>query len=192
MTRTPLRLLVLAVTSVLAVLVLTVPAQAAAAPYCGITWGSLPKQGATTGPVPGAMLSNVRAGRQGCYDRLVLDIRDTTEVGSWRVEYVGRVTEDPSGRAVPLRGGALLQVVVGASDHTDPGTPSYTPANRRELVDVAGFSTFRQVAWAGSFEGVTSVGLGVRARLPFRVLTLSGPPGSGSGIRVVIDVARRW
>jgi hypothetical protein len=52
------------------------------------------------------------------------------------------------------------------------------------LVNVTGFSTFRQVAWAGSFEGQTTVGLGVRARLPFRVFTLPG--------RVVVDVAHVW
>jgi hypothetical protein len=51
-------------------------------------------------------------------------------------------------------------------------------------VNVSGYRTFRQVAWAGSFEGVTTVGLGTRARLPFRVFTLPG--------RVVVDVAHRW
>jgi hypothetical protein len=45
------------------------------------------------------------------------------------------------------------------------------------------------VASAGSFEGVTNVGLGLRARLPFRVFTLSGP---GSTTRLVIDVAHAW
>jgi hypothetical protein len=62
----------------------------------------------------------------------------------------------------------------------------------RELVPVTGFSTFRQVASAGSFEGVTSIGLGVRARLPFRVFTVTGIPGSANGVRVVVDVAHRW
>ena len=38
--------------------------------------------------------------------------------------------------------------------------------------------TFRQVAWAGSFEGQTTLALGVRARLPFRVFTLAGTPQS--------------
>ena len=45
------------------------------------------------------------------------------------------------------------------------------------------------MTWAGSFEGRTSLGLGVRARLPFRVFSLAGP---GDGSRVVIDVAHRW
>jgi hypothetical protein len=45
------------------------------------------------------------------------------------------------------------------------------------------------VAWAGSFEGQTTLGFGVRARLPYRVLTLAG---QGQGTRLVIDIAPRW
>jgi len=56
-------------------------------------------------------------------------------------------------------------------------------------VNVSGYTTFRQVAYDGSFEGLTSFGLGVRAKLPFRVFVLAGP---GSGSRVVVDVAPRW
>jgi hypothetical protein len=51
-------------------------------------------------------------------------------------------------------------------------------------VNVSGYRTFRQVAWAGSFEGQTNIGLGVRARLPFRVFTMPG--------RLVVDVAHLW
>ena len=54
---------------------------------------------------------------------------------------------------------------------------------------MSGYRTFRQVAYAGSFEGQTTIGLGVRARLPFRVFTLAGP---GSNTRLVIDVAHTW
>jgi hypothetical protein len=50
-------------------------------------------------------------------------------------------------------------------------------------------ATFRQVVFDGTFEGQTQIGLGVRARLPFRVFTLAGP---GGGSRLVIDVAHRW
>ena len=188
MTRNPLRLLVLLAVS-LTVIALAVPAsQAAAAPYCGIPWGSTAKQGPSwSDPAAGQTLTNVRACRHACYDRLVLDIRGSAP-RSWRVAYVAGVTEDPTGNPVPLRGGAYLQVVVGAADHDTAGRQTYRPANRRELANVAGFSTFRQVAWAGSFEGLTSAGLGVRARLPFRVFTLS----DGGTSRLVVDVAHRW
>lgn len=63
------------------------------------------------------------------------------------------------------------------------------PRSRKDLVGVNGWDTFRQVAWAGSFEGQTTIGLGVRARLPFRVFVLDGPSG---GSRLVIDVAHFW
>ncbi|MDF2144717.1 hypothetical protein [Knoellia sp. p5-6-4] len=42
--------------------------------------------------------------------------------------------------------------------------------------------------WDSSFEGDTQLGLGVRARLPFRVSTLQDAMTS----RLVIDVAHRW
>ena len=168
------------------------PAGASTSPYCGITWGSLPEDSGAAQPIHGALLSNVRAGQQSCYDRLVLDIRGPVDAASWRVQYVSQVVQDPSGRPVPLRGGAFLQISVGASDHTDAGVPVYRPADRNELVAVGGFRTFRQVAWAGSSEGISQIGLGVRARLPFRVFALPGIPGSPNGTRVVVDVAHAW
>jgi hypothetical protein len=45
------------------------------------------------------------------------------------------------------------------------------------------------VAWGGSFEGYTTIGVGVRARRPFRVF---GLPGPDTGSRLVIDIAHRW
>jgi hypothetical protein len=57
---------------------------------------------------------------------------------------------------------------------------------------VSGYPTFRQVAWAGSYEGSTTMALGVRARLPFRVFPLPGTPQSDDGPRLVIDVAHAW
>ncbi|HLM06530.1 MAG TPA: hypothetical protein VK402_15225 [Blastococcus sp.] len=187
MSRTPVRLLVLALTAAIATFVL--PATAHAAPYCGITWGSLDKQTASL-PAGGDPLVNVRAGRNTCYDRLVLDVRGAVQ--SWHVRYVSGVTNDPVGNPVPLRGGAFLEIVAGAQDHDAAGRQTYDLSDRPELVNVTGFTTFRQVAGAGSFEGVSSIGLGVRARLPFRVFTLAGIPGSSSGTRLVIDVAHRW
>jgi hypothetical protein len=155
-------------------------ATAAAAPYCGITWGSLARTaGATTMP----QLTNVRAGRHDCYDRLVLDVRGGAGTGYW-VNYVTNVTADGSGHVVPVRGGAKLSIIAQAPSYDQDGVPTYTFANHKELVNVSGYRTFRQVAWAGSFEGNTTVGLGVRARLPFRVFTLPG--------KLVIDVAHAW
>ncbi len=96
--------------------------------------------------------------------------------------------QDGSGFLVPLRGNAFLRVFT-ARAYDDNGKSTYNPANKNELTNVTGYQTFRQLADAGSFEGRTTLGLGVRARLPFRVFTLDGP---GTGSRLVIDVAHHW
>ena len=54
---------------------------------------------------------------------------------------------------------------------------------------MASYSTFREVAYGGSFEGYTTIGLGVRARPPMRVFPLPGP---ANGDRFVVDVAHHW
>jgi hypothetical protein len=155
--------------------------------YCGITWGSLTKANAvshTTGT-----LTNVRSGRHTCFDRLVLDVAKVPRSLSYNVRYVSTVRQEGSGKAVPLKGDADLRIILRAPAYDSDGDPTYTPRSRKNLVDVSGYSTFRQVAWAGSFEGQTTIGLGVRARLPMRVFVLDGP---GNGARLVIDVAHRW
>ncbi len=164
---------------------MAVAGSATATPYCGITWGSLPKtaSGMTTAPV-----TNVRAGKQTCADRLVIDLRGP--VKGYNVRYVSQIIADGSGAVIPVRGGAKLQIAVNAPAYDiNTGALTYNPANPNELVNVTGWTTFRQVVWAGTFEGYTSLGLGVRAQLPFQVFTLAGP---GSGSRLVIDVANRW
>jgi hypothetical protein len=45
---------------------------ASAAPYCDITWGSLPKTAADTSAAV-ETLNNIRTGRHDCYDRMVID-----------------------------------------------------------------------------------------------------------------------
>lgn len=163
---------------------LIVPGSAnAAAPYCGITWGSGPKYSKT---YTGDVITDVRSGRHACFDRLVVDLRGG-DVPGYRVAYTA-VREQGSGKAVPLRGAADLRIIVHAPAYED-GKATYVPTNRKEVVDVSGYRTFRQVAWAGSFEGQTTIGLGVRARLPHRVFVLDGP---GNHTRVVVDVAHRW
>ena len=84
-----------------------------------------------------------------------------------------------------LRGGAQLQVVV-----TAPPVPTdawFRPDGT--LLDTREHRTFRELAWGGGGPDRSQFDLGVRARLPFRVTTLTGP---GAGSRVVVDVAHRW
>jgi hypothetical protein len=152
------------------------PAQASAA-GCSTPFGSLPKEqpGMGTGEI-----DSLRVGRHECFDRLVVQV-DGPAAG-WRAEYVPQVTADGSGNVVPVAGGARIQFVVRH--------PAFSlgPVGR-SLANVAGFQTLRDVRNAGSFEGQTTIGVGVRARLPFRVFTLAGPGGQS---RIVLDVAHRW
>ncbi|MGW7681106.1 AMIN-like domain-containing (lipo)protein [Kribbella sp. NPDC054772] len=111
---------------------------------------------ATTSPTS---VANIRTGRHDCFDRLVVDLAGGSS--GYDVRYVRTVSEDGSGRLVPLRGGARLQIVVRApSYNVNTGQATYAPRNRQELTTVAGYRTFRQVAFAGSFEGQTNFGLG--------------------------------
>ena len=174
------------------VLTVAPAATAGAAPYCGITWGSLQKQDLdhTT-----AHITNLRAGRHDCFDRLVVDLGPPAaglpgpQDEGFTVRYVSQVLDDPSGAPVALAGGAFLEIVVNARALADDFEPTYSPANPAQAVAVGGFRTLRQVAFLGTHEAQTQIGLGVRARLPFRVFVLDGP---GGGSRVVIDVAHQW
>jgi hypothetical protein len=152
----------------------------AATTACRTAWGSLPE---TSPSVRTSEITDVRTGTHACFDRLVVDLAGRGD--GYSVRYVDEVRADGSGNLVPLRGGARLEVVV-----VEPVTSTdafFLPNG--ELADVRGYPTFRHLAWAGSFEGQTTLGLGVRARLPFRVALLAGP---GGGSRVVLDVAHRW
>ncbi|MGX1128756.1 hypothetical protein RKD49_000946 [Streptomyces glaucescens] len=150
---------------------------------CPTGWGSGTKtdDSATTAPV-----TNIRAGRHECFDRLVVDIPGGGTVG-YRVGYVDRLYQDGSGTPIPVGGGAILEVRVAAPAY-DPetGAPTYPARAGQSLpgVDLTGYRTFRDARFAGSFEGDTQVGLGVRARLPFRVTQLAD--------RVIVDVAHNW
>ncbi|WP_427173627.1 AMIN-like domain-containing (lipo)protein [Arthrobacter sp. 92] len=159
-------------------------APAVAAPYCGLVWGSLAKSDAA---MSSAQVTNVRTGQHYCFDRLVIDLNGP--VKGYTVRYVPAVVQDGSGLPIPLRGRAFMQITVNAPAYDTSGSATYNPADKNELSNVSGYQTFRQVAWAGSFEGYTSLGLGVRGRLPFRVFALDGP---GAGSRLVVDVAHFW
>lgn len=175
-------LAVLAITVATFGLTMSLPAgQATAAPYCGITWGSLPKNAGGSSTAP---LNGIRTGRHDCYDRMVLDF--SGPASGYQVEYVTNVYTDGSGQLVPLNGGAKLQIVALAPAYDSNGNFTYPGVIGQPLpgVNLAGYQTFRDAKFAGSFEGQTTIGLGIRARLPFRVFTLDQ--------RLVIDVAHRW
>jgi len=166
------------------------PASATSVTCPVVYWGSLPKAAAAAGPTE--EIFNVRTGRHTCYDRMVVDLNGSGPVG-FEVRYVDNVYTEGRGSVVALAGDARIQIVVHATNFDiDTGRITYSPIDQQhsnQLTNVAGYRTFRQVAFAGSFEGQTTFGLGVRARLPMRAFVLGGP---GTGQRLVIDVAHQW
>ncbi|MBM7807520.1 hypothetical protein JOD57_003357 [Geodermatophilus bullaregiensis] len=139
----------------------------------------------TTGPIEETVtqrdgrtfLVGVRAGRNKDFDRLVLDFEGPAP--GYHVRYVDQLIEDGSGRPIPLRGRAVVEITLQpAAAHRDDGSPTRSGP----LPDVTGFAAFRQIADAGDFEGVLTWGIGVAARTGLRVTTLGGPA------RVAVDV----
>jgi hypothetical protein len=159
---------------------ITLPAQASpstAARVCSTKWGTGPRH---AGAMVQTQVRGVRAGEHACFDRLVVDLGRGRAPG-YRVGYVRAFFADPSGMRVPTKGRAKLLVTIKA-----PAADSFNASNRH-LLNVAGFAEFRQVAGLGSFEGVTSIGLGLRVRAAFRVFEIKT---ASHRFKLVIDVAR--
>lgn len=143
------------------------------------TWGSLPKEAPTQvqGYERTGTVVTARAAGHECYDRLVVDLNGDRP--GYHVSYVDEVVEVDTENTVQLRGGAFLSIVFESAGS----------AQSAEAVSTLDYRTFEQIAIAATFEGRTQMGLGVRARLPFRAFTLTGPD---NGSRLVIDVAHTW
>ncbi|WP_275561945.1 hypothetical protein [Streptomyces sp. 5-6(2022)] len=153
---------------------------------CATAWGSLDR---TDPALSGKPLENIRTGQNECYDRMVFDIKGATAADriGYRVGYVETLNQAGTGDPIPVGGGAILEIKVGASSYDyETGKSTYPGKARQPLpgVDVSGYQTFRDTRYASSFEGETQVGLGVRARLPFRVFQSDG--------HLVVDVAHSW
>ncbi|MGH3481407.1 MAG: AMIN-like domain-containing (lipo)protein [Nocardioidaceae bacterium] len=139
-------------------------------------------------------LYNSRIGQHGCYDRVVFDINGSDPVG-YDVRYVPLVSEDGSGIPVPVAGDAVLQVVVHAPAQGSPGDESghqpgvvFAPNGARLHGPgvLENWGCLREVRSAGSFEGQTTLAIGVRDKLPFRVDTWTD---SNQTTHVTVDIA---
>jgi hypothetical protein len=165
----------------------TPAASCAPLPWSG--WGTGPQLRTPSSSAPVYLVS---AGRQECSDRVVFHLNGPDPTG-YSVRYVDLVREDGSGRPVPVAGAAALQVVInapalGQDSHgyvgkvlAQPRADFYTPGQ------LAGWSSLREVRYAGSFEGQTTIAVGVRARVPFRVFTVLD--SNGVYRSVVLEVA---
>ena len=144
---------------------------------CAVHWGTNAKHRGSDATVRTPVRA-VRAGRHGCFDRLVIDLGAGPRP-SFSAQYVRHIVAQGSGRVLHVRGHARILINVRGP------AGRHFPATAANLANVRDFTTFRQVRGAGSFERITSIGLGVRARLPFRVFIL----GTSAAWRIVVDVA---
>lgn len=122
----------------------------------------------------------VRVGRHTCFDRVVFDVNAVIEgpdIVGYNVAYVpGEVLADGSGEPVPTAGAAALQIIVrapalgyGMSGH-QPGRLLAQVGDDFFTVDqLQGWGAFREISFAGSFEGQSTFAVGLDAELPFRV-----------------------
>ncbi len=152
---------------------------------CLFTGTVQPKKGDEGAPV--MLLTDVRAGSHGCFDRVVFEFRPRAgqpdgPVG-YTVEYrPGPITEDPSDKPVPVKGTAFLVVRLDAMgfDLSKPDAPA--TYGGPPVIEAAGTTRVQQVRRAGDFEGITTWVIGLDAKRPFHVTTDDGPA------RVVVDV----
>jgi len=136
----------------------------------------------TADPTADAALTvtDVRAATHDGYDRVVFQLGGTGAPG-WRVGYVDKAVDDPSGKPVPVQGAGVLQVMISGTGYpADTGQTEWagSPLN-------PGLPVVQEVDVRGVFEAQTQAFIGVaRAGAPFRVLVLTAPE------RLVVDVQR--
>lgn len=147
-------------------------------------WGTGPQVGSTGSRVDSNEMSPsalylTRVGRHACYDRVVFDINGPQAVSAV-ARYVPFVLADGSGQVVPVPGRAALEVIVRApvlgADNEGHQPWRKVPPVGQNLVassEISGWSSLRAVKFAGSFEGQTTMAVGARERLPFRVSVTS-------------------
>jgi len=127
------------------------------------------------------VLSAIRTGRHGSYERLTLQF--TSSFGEVNVGYVPVVHADASYKVVPLQGSSFLQIVVHGAVAQWSATP-ITPYTGPSTV-TPGYPTLKQVSISGDFEAVLSFGVGLDRTAGFQVTRLQSPD------RLVVDIAER-
>jgi hypothetical protein len=133
------------------------------------------------------LLTDVRVGAHGCYDRVTFEFKPQAGEAAgpvgWHVAYEEPpITEDGSGQTVAVKGAAFLVVRFSAAgaDLSQEGAPStYTGPESLESADTP---RIRQVRRIGDFEGVLTWVLGLDRRRPFSVTPQDDP------MRISVDV----
>jgi hypothetical protein len=128
-------------------------------------------------PQPPPHVVDMRWGEHRRFDRVVIDLDG--KIPGYTVKYVHRLTYDPSGKSVPLRGRRFIEIALQpARAHDRHGNSTYHGPRLRQLH----LPTLRGVAFLGDFEAVVTLGLSLSHRADFRVFLLHAPN------RIVIDL----
>jgi hypothetical protein len=131
-----------------------------------------------------AVVKDIRVADQGRFDRVVLEYTGT--FGQWTVAYTDKVTNDPVGDDVPLKGTAFLSVRVHDATFDNlfqvGGSITHLAYAGPHRID-AGLPSVFEVADSGDFEAVMGVGIGLDHVTGFKAYRLSDPS------RLVIDIA---
>ena len=139
------------------------------------------------GDAPTRLLTDVRVGAHGCYDRVTFELKpqkgEADGPVAWKAAYESPpITEDGSGRPVQVKGTAFLVVTMTASgaDLSQEAAPAtYTgPAS----LEAADSTRIQQVRRTGDFEAVLTWVIGLDRKRPFHVSTQDAPA------RVIVDV----
>jgi hypothetical protein len=124
-------------------------------------------------------VTEIRTGLHDGYDRVVFEV-DGTGTPGWDVRYVDAAAGQGSGMAIPVEGGAILQVTItGVGLPTETGIEEYDGS---APLPGAGTEVVTEVVWDTTFEGTSVAFVGLSEELPFRVYLLEDPA------RVVLDV----
>ncbi len=131
-------------------------------------------------PVQAITLTDVRIGlhpEQGGWDRIVFEFDRDLPAGE--ISYVDKsqVVSCGPGEVVPIQGQAVLSVRLLAQAHNDAGMSTIDP---RDFPGQGGVIT--EVKMYCDFEGHVNYAIGLKARQPFKVTTLTNPR------RLVIDI----
>ena len=146
----------------------------AAASLVPLTGGSA--AAATTTP----RLVAVRAAHQPGFDRVVFEFRNGLP-SSRTASYVTTLVGDASGLPVRIAGRAILQIRFGGADAHNSLGQSTAPS--RATYNLPNVMT---VVRSGDFEAVTTYGIGLMSRQPYKVWTLRSPS------RVVVDIGAAY
>lgn len=127
---------------------------------------------------PAPVMTGIRVGRHATFDRVVIDLKGKRP--GYGVRYVSVVRNDASGKVITMAGRYYLMIRLTPTNAHDPQTGTSTYTGPRKFW--VGYPELRQVAFAGDFEAVVSVALGLARRNGFHVFTLTDPR------RVVVDI----